>query len=332
MLTLLLAACADEGRVVYSGEWISPVYRDHPLAGRLWIPATGRFATDSEISDAISDADFVLVGEKHDNADHHRFQSDIIRMMFTQRRRPAIVFEMLTPDQQPKLDRHLADRPRDSAGVGEAVGWEAQGWPRWEIYRPITDVALEQGAPLRAGGLDRATTRAVSAQGVDALGDERAAGLRLDEPISETMRAEMSSAIHTSHCEMLPQKMLDPMVNVTLAKDAAMAEAMLGGRAQSGRDSALLIAGTGHVRKDWGVPWHLSRLMPDARVVSIGLVEVVAEEFDPAAYVVARSGTELFDLVWFTPRVDDIDPCQAFAEQLQQMRSGHDGKSQGAED
>jgi hypothetical protein len=28
-----------------------------------------------------------------------------------------------------------------------------------------------------------------------------------------------------------------------------------------------------------------------------------------------------FDYVWFTPRVDLVDPCERFREQLRQMRS-----------
>jgi len=27
-----------------------------------------------------------------------------------------------------------------------------------------------------------------------------------------------------------------------------------------------------------------------------------------------------FDFVWFTPRVDDDDPCEVFAEQLRRIR------------
>jgi uncharacterized iron-regulated protein len=302
-------------------RWISPLYQDHPLVGRAWKPSDDRFATKGEIDAALQDADFVLVGEKHNNADHHLYQSAVITTMFRQHRQPAIVFEMLTEDQRAALDSHLADNPRDSAGIGEAVGWEARGWPAWRTYQPITDAALAHDAPLLAGGLDREATRAVSSQGVEALGAARVRSLRLDEPVGEPMRTEMRGEIHESHCWQLPEQMLDPMVTVTLAKDAAMAAAMIRGRALSGRDSALLIAGTGHVRADWGVPWHLRRLAPDARIVSIGLVEVVADETDPGAYAAASAGALPFDFIWFAPRVDDDDPCEVFAEQLRHMRN-----------
>lgn len=323
VMAALLAGCAREWRTSYDGQWSSPLYSDHALVGRLWSPAEGRFATVSEVVSGLRGADFVLVGEKHNNADHHRYQSDLIAEMFALDRQPAIVFEMLTPDQQATLDSHLADHPGDSAGIGKAVGWEARGWPSWSTYRPITDIALAHGAPLRAGGLDSKALRDVSSQGADALGADRVHRLRLDEPIGEAMRAGMRREIHEGHCGQLPERLLDPMVTVTLAKDAAMAEAMIDGRALKGRDSALLIAGGGHVRNDWGVPWHLSKLAPGARIVSFGLIEVMADEFDPNAYAAIFEGALPFDFVWFAPRVDDDDPCAVFAEQLRRLRKKH---------
>ncbi len=320
---IALSGCASVSPGPDADRFVSPLYRDHPLAGRTWRPADDRFATEVEIGAALRDADYVLFGEKHNNADHHRRQARLVQDMFRLERRPAIAFEMLTEDQQALLDAHLADRPRDAAGIGEAVGWGQRGWPPWPMYRPIAEAALAHDAPMLAGGLARKTTRAVASQGVDALGAERARRLRLTEPVEDAMQTAMRDAIHESHCGQLPQQMLDPMVTVTLAKDAAMAEAMIRGRALPGRDSAVLIAGTGHVRRDWGVAWHLRRLAPDARIVSIGLVEVVPGETGPAAYAAAFGGGLPFDFVWFAPRVDDEDPCEVFAEQLRRMREKH---------
>jgi hypothetical protein len=38
---------------------------------------------------------------------------------------------------------------------------------------------------------------------------------------------------------------------------------------------------------------------------------------DPPAYASRFNAEALpYDFVWFTPRVDDLDPCERFAEQL----------------
>jgi uncharacterized iron-regulated protein len=74
----------------------------------------------------------------------------------------------------------------------------------------------------------------------------------------------------------------------------------------------VLIAGNGHVRTDRGVPWYLARIRPTARTVSVALLEV-REGLDAAAADLP------FDYVWFTPRVDDRDPCADAEERLRQL-------------
>lgn len=319
---LLVAAMLPAGCTAGSGpEQAAPdtalLYRDHPLAGRIWMPGSARYGSEEELNAAVAGARFVLIGEKHDNPAHHRIQARIVDGLVSAGRRPALVFEMLTESQQPAIDTFLAAGPADAAGLGGAVGWEKTGWPDWTMYQPIVDAGLAAGAPVLAGGLDRDVTREVARGGADALGEDKARALRLDRPIPQAMRAEMRDEIHYSHCEQLPEQMLDPMVSVTLAKDAVMAARLIEGAALPDRGSAVLIAGDGHVRADRGVPWHLAGFAPDASVVTVGIVEVVAGRDGPADYAEIFDGTVLpYDFVWFTPRVDDEDPCEVFAEQL----------------
>jgi uncharacterized iron-regulated protein len=73
----------------------------------------------------------------------------------------------------------------------------------------------------------------------------------------------------------------------------------------------VLIAGAGHARTDRGVPFHLSRMAPDARVLSLAFIEAS----DGQAADADLSGLP-YDFVWVTARVDDTDHCD-------QLRSAH---------
>jgi hypothetical protein len=77
-------------------------------------------------------------------------------------------------------------------------------------------------------------------------------------------------------------------------------------RRSARKTGVILIAGAGHGRKDRGVPLHLARLAPEARVVSLAFVEA-ADDDVPDAELVRLP----YDLVWFTARVDDGDFCGA---------------------
>lgn len=313
-LFTLLGCTSDK-----SMQWKAPLYHDHPLTGKIWIPAEGRYASPDELYAAAGKADFLLIGEKHDNADHHLLQARLISEVAATGRKGAVVFEMLTQSQQKALDDHLSAHPKDAAGIRLAVGWDGSGWPAWENYEPIFRQVVDNGMTAVAGSLDRATIKEIARQGPEALGEGRVSELKLDLPVAKEIRAEMREVIFKSHCEQLPEHLLDPMVSVTLAKDSAMADKMLRSR-DAPQAISILIAGGGHVRKDWGVPMHLTRLNPEANLLSVGLMEVEKDVVDPSEYTMGPQHGEPFDFVWFTARLDENDPCEAFAEQLRKLR------------
>jgi len=337
ILALLLAACsggpspelsADVDDLALPGgpgnAWQSAIGRDHPLAGRIWLPARKQYAEPEAVVASLRTASFVLLGEKHDNVDHHRIQAWLLKRMVQDGRRPAVAFEMFTTDQEETLDAHLAAHPGDAAGLGEALAWAESGWPDWGLYQPVVQTALDAGAPLLAASLPRGTLRAIASQGFDALGAEQVRALGLEQPLPPEENARLRVEIMENHCNQLPESMIDPMVTITAAKDAVMAAAMLRGARMAGRDSAALVAGGGHARADRGVPWHLRRMAPGRSAVAVGLLEVIQDEVDPAAYVAAfHTDAMPFDFVWFTPRTDESNPCEVYAEQLRRAKQRH---------
>jgi len=81
------------------------------------------------------------------------------------------------------------------------------------------------------------------------------------------------------------------------------------------RDGAVLITGVGHARRDRGVPAHLARHIPDAKIASLAFLEVDPAATKPADYAARFGGEPLpFDYVWFTPKIDDADPCEKFKQ------------------
>lgn len=124
-----------------------------------------------------------------------------------------------------------------------------------------------------------------------------------------------------AHCGHLPRTHLAAMTDVQQARDAYMAGRL------DGIGDAVLIAGAGHVRIDYGVPRYLEGAAERA-VLSIAFVEVREGEHDAAAYLdhAGDGGGDgdaagaVYDYLWFTPRSLPEDPCAHFAEQLERMR------------
>ena len=328
MSLLFLGACAKVTEPTAKppgAPWISEHDRGHPLAGHVWQPGTARFVAPEAVVAALGQARLMLLGEKHDNVDHHRIQAWLVAQTIAAGRRPALAFEMFTSDQQAPLDAYLAAHPRDAAGIGAAVNWAKSGWPDWEFYQPIAQAGLDSGAALLAANLPRPVLRKLSRQGVSALGAERVAALGLDRPLPEDLAARLRKEIAASHCGQLPESMTGPMATVMTARNAQMAEVLHRGALRAGHDGAILITGNGHARADRGVPFHLRRGDGAAAIVSLGLLEVAEGMTEPAAYAGFLGAETLpFDFVWFTPVADPEDPCAKFAEQLQRARERHE--------
>lgn len=283
-------------------QWVAPLEQGHPLAGRIWQPAEGTFLTPEGLVERLAAARFVLLGEKHDNPDHHRLQAWLLRELVAHGRRPAVAFEMIDNGQAAILADY---RDKDAAGLGPALNWEANGWPDWALYRPIAQAALDAGLPIVTANLPRDQVRAIVRGG---------AAPTDPGPLPQDLADEMSREIRDSHCGQLPDKAVPGMVMVQRVRDAVMAEAMERGAAMPGSDGAVLIAGAGHVRADRGVPMQLRRSSPQAAMISIAFVEATEGRTDPAAYGEVYGGTTLpYDAVWFTARLDDTDPCAALA-------------------
>lgn len=314
LVVALLAACAGRPGAIDLGAWQAPLGREHPLTGRIWDTRVERFVTSEKLVAKLAGARYVLLGERHDNPDHHRAQAALVRALLATGRRPAVAFEMFTADDAPAIARHLAAAPRDAAGLAGAVNWKRSGWPDWAHYQPIAQAALDLDLPVVAANLAPATARALARGHRAALPEHLATRYGLDRPLPGAAQATLTGEIHRAHCGHVPAERLEGMVLAQRARDAMLADSMLGAE----RDGAVLIAGAGHVRSDRGVPLYLRARAPHASIATVAPLEVREGWMEPAQYSgIFDNGRLPFDWVWFTPRMDDGDPCA----RLQRPRS-----------
>lgn len=297
--------------------WDSRLSVDHALVGRVFVPAEKRFISPTEAVRRLAAADFVLLGEKHDNPDHHRLQAWLVQRLIAVGRRPAVVMEMIDTNQTAAIAAHLREHPGDAAGLGDALQWGKSGWPPWEMYQPIALAAVAAGLPLVPGNLPRTVARGLVHK--DAAAMARAKELGLDLPLPPAVAEAMAEDIRAGHCGLLPETLIPGMVLTQRARDATLASAMA--EPGSGAQGAVLIAGSGHTRSDWGVPARLRTLDAARSLLSLAFLEVSADETEAAAYGQVFGVDILpFDLVWFTPRLDDGDPCTGLAENFKKRR------------
>ncbi|MEQ8355198.1 MAG: ChaN family lipoprotein [Kiloniellaceae bacterium] len=293
----ITAAAGHDGAVAAPAEMLG----DHPLSHSLWDTRSAERVGEKVLFAEATAAGWVVIGEKHDNAEHHRLQARVVDALGRAGRRVAVVWEMADPDHAEALRSVNLDTVE---GLGRALAWEKRGWPAWAEYQPIAEAALIHRLPMLPGKPSRDLVRRV-ARG-EPLSAEIASRLDWSRRYPAAAEADLQGALAASHCGALPVSALGPMAEVQRFWDAWMAAEM---RRATGpplnADGAVLITGRGHAREDRAVPWHLP-----GDSLTLALVEVVADREKATDY--PSFDPDLFDFVWFTPRVDDKDPCAAF--------------------
>lgn len=186
----------------------------------------------------LSGVDALLIGEQHDAPGH---PSQHERWVATLAQRGALAAVTL----------EMADRGTTTAGlpaaateeqVQQALRWNAQGWP-WPRYRPAVMAAVRAGVPVLGANLPRGEQR-------QAMQDPA-----LDQLLPGPALKAQQQAVRLGHCELLPETQIRPMTRVQIARDRAMAQTIASAVAPG--KTVVLLAGSGHVEPDLGVPQHL---------------------------------------------------------------------------
>lgn len=285
LLVLSLAsACQSPPTLPPLPTWQSPEGREHVDLGMIRDLNSGQTLTPQQLVARLAGASRVLVGEQHDNPDHHALQLWLLQALADQRKQGSLLLEMLTPDQQTAVDAvqkqiHQGNYPAD---LPAALGWQ-KGWD-WALYGPVMRFALAQPYPLLSANL--------GAQEVGAIYHQRPV---LSGTLStrSTVREQLLNQVRESHCGLLPEDALPAMLAIQQQRDRRMAHSVMNAPAP-----ALLFAGSYHVRKDLGVPLHMADLGSTDKPVVL-LFAQVGSEVEPHSA----------DYVWFTAAIPDQDYC-----------------------
>jgi uncharacterized iron-regulated protein len=259
-----------------------------PVSADIRDLRTGQTLTAQELIERLAKPSRLIVGEQHDNRDHHQLQLWLLQSLGEQRPQGSLLLEMLTPDQQSRVDdvRHITPPPEN---LPAALAWQ-QGWD-WDLYGPIVRFALTQPYPLLAANLDNLEVRAVYAKPPTLSGARSNAA-----SVKEVLLAQISD----SHCGLLPASQMPAMLAVQQQRDRRMAERLLAAPTPS-----LLFVGAYHARKDVGVPIH---------VLDLGQAQA------PVVLMLAEQGGEvtaaMADYVWYTPASPPKDYCAQMRQQF----------------
>lgn len=278
LLTLVLFTLSPLVWAQAATEWLSPQGHEHPRLGQVLETDSGAWMDAEQLVSHLVVEPYVLVGEKHDNPDHHRLQLWLLEQLHARRPQAALAMEMLDAEQQALVGKLRGQPLPIDAELQRRLNW-SEGWD-WLLYGPLVRWGLATPRSLLAANLSRVEIRALYAEPVS-----------LAPVYSEQARIELAQIMRDSHCNQLPDAQLPAMLAIQQGRDQRMAQVL-----KSAPTPVLLVAGGFHVRKDLGVPVHWLR---ETKPVVLMLVEAGSK----------LPGAHEADYAWITAATAARDYC-----------------------
>ncbi|MEQ6204631.1 ChaN family lipoprotein [Sulfitobacter sp. HNIBRBA2951] len=243
----------------------------------------------AEVPQMARDAQIVILGEQHDNPDHHARQAVWVAALDP----AALVFEMLTPQQGAQAAAPWASQ----AQLDALIGWSGTAWPSFDMYYPI--FAASPDAVIYGAGVPRSELRrALEAPLADHPLAQRFGSDTAPDGSLQTAREAVQAA---AHCGALPEEMLPVMVDAQRLRDMTLADVSLRALRATG-GPVVVITGNGHARAAWGVPALIATAAPDVAVFTLAQGEDGADV------------QGAFSLTLDAPAPERGDPCAAFTQ------------------
>ena len=209
----------------------------------------------------------VLLGEHHDNADHHRWQLQVLAALHARRPDMAIGFEMFPRRVQPALDRWVAGE------LSEAEFLRLSDWNRvWgfdpRLYLPLFHFARLNRIPMIALNVERTLVRQVGVGGWDSVPEAQREGVTRAAPAPEAYAALLRETFEMHLPPRAPGAARPPegdtrftrFLEAQLTWDRAMAEALAQRARAFSAPLVVGVMGSGHLQFGHGVPHQLRDL------------------------------------------------------------------------
>jgi len=229
-----------------------------------------RLADPATVLTGMARKDVVLLGEHHDEDDHHRWQLQVLAALYAQRPGMVIGFEMFPRRVQPVLDSWVSGNLTVKELLDRSE-WDSVWQLPAELYLPLFQFARINRIPMVALNIDKKLTRAIAEKGWDAVPAAEREGIGRAAPASRAYR-DFLFEIYGEHSNIRGKDdakappngaAFDHFVESQTAWDRAMAEALaryaIPGKTGE-KPLVVGIMGSGHIRFGHGVPHQLRDL------------------------------------------------------------------------
>jgi len=250
-----------------------------------WVTNSGKTLDKNNVLKTLSSKKVVLLGEDHDNPEHHRWQHQTIAGIYAHQPNMVLGFESFPRSTQKYLDQWVAGEIEEKDFL-ELVEWDKIWHFNKDYYMPMFHFARMNKIPMYALNVERKLVAMVSQQGWNNVGEETKEGVTKPASVSleylevlagvyaQHMPKHKSSAAHGKNEESseLSEEMFRKIMDMPRFRsfvegqsvwDRAMAEKIYQAIMVDKHAVLVGVMGAGHVMGDYGVPHQMADLGTD---------------------------------------------------------------------
>lgn len=231
-----------------------------------------RVLNNGEVLKYLSQQQAVLLGEHHDNPDHHRWQLQVIAGLYALRQDLAIGFEMFPREVQPVLDKWVTGELSETEFLKQ-VNWDGNWSFDPAFYLPIFNFARINHIPMIALNVNRSLFNEVQRKGWAAIPHDQRQGIT-DPATPQRAYLEMLAGSFVQHhpgplghdekkmSEFSAEEKqgFQRFVEGQQLWDRAMAQGIADAAQRDKPPLIVGVMGSGHMMNGFGVPHQLSAL------------------------------------------------------------------------
>jgi uncharacterized iron-regulated protein len=232
-----------------------------PQAG--WVEPSKGLVSAPQLLQRTAQASVVMLGERHDSAEQHRWQLQTLAGLHAYRPDLVIGMEMFPRRVQPALDRWIAGETTERELLAE-TDWRTVWGYDSQLYMPILHFARMNRIPVVALNVERALTSRVGKEGWTQVPADQREGIGNPAAASDAYTDTLAD-IYAAHgrpgaaAEVKDDPAFQRFLDVQILWDRAFAEGLAAAQRQAGA-LAVGIIGGGHLEDRHGVPHQLDAL------------------------------------------------------------------------
>jgi len=227
--------------------------------GQWFIPSNNQTLDTDTYLKQVKNKGIILLGEHHENRDHHVWQLNLIKHFFQKQKSMAIGLEMVPRRLQSVLDEWNTGRLTKKEFI-EKIEWETIWAYNFEDYFPLFQFAKSNQIPLLAINVNKDLLKMVRQVGWENIPENHRDGI--DNPATPSRDYVRQLAVsfqrHFSDPSKLTKEAFLRFVQQQQLWDRAMAETI--SKAKKEFELIVGLMGSWHIINLYGVPHQLTSL------------------------------------------------------------------------